>query len=65
MRWLLIVLGAVIFIAGIIFMLQGLGDIGGSAMSGKTTWAVLGPIIAVVGLVVATIGVRSSSHRPS
>ncbi len=62
MRWLLIVLGAVIFIAGIIFMLQGLGDIGGSAMSGKTTWAVLGPIIAVVGLVVATIGARSRSH---
>lgn len=62
MRWLLIVLGAVIFIAGIIFMLQGLGDIGGSAMSGKTTWAVLGPIIAVVGLVVATIGVRTRSH---
>lgn len=65
MRWLLIVLGAVIFIAGIIFMLQGLGDIGGSAMSGKTTWAVLGPIIALVGLVVATIGVRTRSHHPS
>jgi hypothetical protein len=62
MRWLLIVLGAVIFVAGIIFMLQGLGDIGGSAMSGKTAWAVLGPIIAVVGLVVATIGARTRSH---
>ena len=64
MRWLLVVLGAVIFVAGIIFMLQGLGDIGGSAMSGKTTWAVLGPIIAVVGLAVAAIGIRTRS-RPS
>jgi hypothetical protein len=65
MRLLLIFLGAVIFVAGIIFMLQGLGDLGGSTMTGKTIWAVLGPIIAVVGLAVAAIGIRTRSHGPS
>lgn len=65
MRWLLIALGAVIFAAGIVFMLQGLGDIGGSTMTGKTTWAVLGPIIAVVGLLVVAVGIRTRSHDPS
>jgi hypothetical protein len=62
MRLLLIFLGAVIFVAGIVFMLQGLGDLGGSTMTGKTIWAVLGPIIAVVGLAVAAIGIRTRSH---
>jgi hypothetical protein len=64
MRLLLIFLGAVIFVAGIIFMLQGLGDLGGSTMTGKTLWAVLGPIIAVVGLAVAAIGIRTRPHGP-
>ena len=30
--------------------MQGLGYIGGSAMSGVTLWAVIGPIVAVAGL---------------
>ncbi|HEY7433289.1 MAG TPA: hypothetical protein VH641_21425 [Streptosporangiaceae bacterium] len=63
MRVVLVFLGAVIFAAGIIFMLQGLGDIGGSTMTGKTFWAVLGPIIAVVGLLVAAIGLRRSRRH--
>lgn len=56
---LLVVFGVVIFVAGIVFTLQGLGDIGGSAMTGKTMWAVLGPIIALVGLVLAVVGLRA------
>jgi hypothetical protein len=59
----LVIVGAVLLIAGVVFMLQGLGDIGGSAMSGKTLWAVLGPVIAVVGLVLAGIGLRGRSRR--
>jgi hypothetical protein len=42
--------GVVLLIFGVLFGLQGLGAIGGSAMSGKTVWAVLGPLIALAGL---------------
>jgi hypothetical protein len=56
---LLTVVGAVLAIAGVIFTLQGLGTLGGSGMSGKTMWAVIGPIVAVVGIVLAATGVRA------
>lgn len=55
---LLIVAGALIAIAGVVFTLQGLGDIGGSAMSGVTFWAVAGPVIALAGLALAGLGLR-------
>ena len=55
---LLIGVGALLALVGIVFMLQGLGAIGGSAMSGSTFWAVAGPVIALVGLAMAGIGLR-------
>ena len=60
-------LGAMLMVAGVIFTLQGFGDIGGSPMTGVTLWAVIGPIVAVIGLVIAITGLRrravSSSRR--
>jgi uncharacterized membrane protein HdeD (DUF308 family) len=44
--------GAVLVVLGVVFGLQGLGVLGGSAMSGKTVWAVIGPVLALVGIVV-------------
>lgn len=43
---------------GLLFTLQGVGAVGGSPMSNTTTWSVLGPIIALVGIVVAVVGWR-------
>jgi hypothetical protein len=60
-KGLLIGVGALIALVGIVFMLQGLGAIGGSAMSGSTFWAVAGPVIALVGLAMAGIGLRRRS----
>ncbi len=51
-------LGALLTVAGVIFTLQGLGYIGGSAMTGVTLWAVIGPIAAVVGIAMAVTGLR-------
>ena len=59
---LLIGAGALITVAGIIFALQGLGYIGGSAMTGVTFWAVVGPLIALAGITMAAFGLR---HRRS
>jgi hypothetical protein len=54
----LITIGAIVAILGAVFTFQGLGFIGGSAMTGSTLWAVLGPIIAVVGIAVVVVGLR-------
>jgi hypothetical protein len=54
--WVLV--GGVLAILGLLFTLQGANVISGSAMSGTTFWAVAGPIIIVIGLIVATAGVR-------
>ncbi len=56
---LLIGFGALATVAGVIFGLQGLGYIGGSVMTGTTVWAVLGPLIAIVGLSMVAVGVRA------
>jgi hypothetical protein len=53
---LLIAVGLLVTIAGIIFALQGVGVIGGSFMSGTSLWAVLGPLIALAGIALATLG---------
>jgi hypothetical protein len=58
-RGLLVGLGALITVAGVVFALQGLGYIGGSSMTGTTLWAVLGPLIAVLGLSMVAAGVRA------
>jgi hypothetical protein len=45
-----IVLGVVLVIVGCVFTLQGLGYLAGSPMTGATLWAIVGPIVAVVGI---------------
>lgn len=58
-----VIVGGLLVLAGITFGLQGMGVLGGSAMSGKTLWAVLGPVIAVVGVVLVIRGLRAG-ERP-
>jgi len=58
-----VILGGLVVLAGITFGLQGMGVLGGSAMSGKTLWAVLGPVIAVLGLVLVVSGLRASDRH--
>jgi hypothetical protein len=58
MRVVLVGVGVLIMLAGVVFTLQGVGVLGGSAMSGVTFWAVAGPVIALAGLALAAFGVR-------
>lgn len=60
--WLFVVLGAVLVLVGAVWALQGVGVLGGSAMTGSTLWAVIGPIVAVVGLVLIVIGIARRSR---
>ena len=54
----LMVIGVVAAVAGVVWTLQGLGYVGGSFMSGATVWAVIGPLVLLVGLVLITLGLR-------
>ncbi|KGN34256.1 hypothetical protein N802_12910 [Knoellia sinensis KCTC 19936] len=55
-----VALGVALVVVGLIWFLQGLGILGGSVMSGVTLWAVIGPVVAAVGVAVAMSGRRRS-----
>lgn len=52
--------GAIVALLGVLFSLQGFGVLLGSPMSNTTFWAVVGPVIVVIGLVM----VWGSLRRP-
>jgi hypothetical protein len=56
---LLVVVGVLVALAGGLFALQGFGFVGGSPMTGTTTWSIAGPVIALVGLGLIYLGWRS------
>ena len=63
MRVLLVGAGLLITVVGVVFALQGVGVIGGSFMSGTTTWAVAGPVIALAGLALVILALRRRPVR--
>lgn len=62
-RILGVVLGVILIAAGSLFFLQGIGLVAGSSMTGTTTWTVLGPLIAILGLVVLLVTLRRTRRR--
>ncbi|MGX9787489.1 hypothetical protein [Mycobacterium sp. MMS18-G62] len=62
MRIALVVVGIVVALFGLLFTLQGFGVVQGSPMSNTTTWSVLGPIIALVGIAIAIGAARRRSR---
>jgi uncharacterized membrane protein YhaH (DUF805 family) len=58
MRWVWLIIGILVFIMGLVWTLQGLDVLGGSVMSGVTLWAIVGPVVAVVGLCLIGMGLR-------
>lgn len=58
MRPVLLVLGGLLIAVGAVWTFQGLGYLEGSAMTGVTTWAVIGPIVAGLGVALMIVGAR-------
>src|SRR5579859_1412349 len=58
MRWTWLILGVLAVLIGGVWTLQGLNILQGSGMSGNLTFAVIGPIVAVVGLILIAFGAR-------
>jgi len=70
-RVILLVGGVVLLLVGVLWTLQGVGVVGGSVMSGVTLWAIVGPIVALVGAYLLwrasrrTLGNAKSSGPPT
>jgi PDZ domain-containing secreted protein len=60
-RTLGLAVGGLMLVIGVVWTLQGLDYLGGSSMSGDSTFAVVGPVVAVLGVV---IGVVAARRRP-
>ncbi len=61
--WPYVVLGVVLAAVGLLWTLQGIDVLGGSAMSGSPLWATIGPIVLVVGVVLLVIAVVNARRR--
>ncbi|MBQ1017116.1 hypothetical protein KBX71_04465 [Micromonospora sp. D93] len=57
--WLPLTLGLLAVVIGAVWTVQGLGYVTGSVMTDQKIWAVVGPIVALAGLVVLWLGLRS------
>ncbi|MEE6274605.1 hypothetical protein V2J56_14750 [Georgenia sp. MJ206] len=55
--------GVVLIVIGCVFTLQGLGYLAGSAMTGVTLWAYIGPIVAIVGTVLIVRAAKAGRPR--
>ena len=55
---MLLAVGALLVIVGAVWFLQGIDVLGGSGMSGKMLWAVVGPIVALIGVGALVLGGR-------
>jgi hypothetical protein len=54
----LLLLGGVLVVVGGVWTLQGLGYLAGSPMTGVAAWAIIGPLVAALGVALAVVGLR-------
>jgi hypothetical protein len=59
MRWTLILVGNLLILVGGVWTLQGAGVIGGSFMTGSSTWVVVGVVCIVAGIAISVRGIRT------
>lgn len=53
-----IALGALMTVVGALWTFQGLGYVGGSPMTDVAAWAIIGPIVAGLGVALVITAVR-------
>lgn len=58
MRALALALGAIMVLLGAVWTFQGLGYLEGSAMTDRSIWAILGPILAGLGVALIVVAAR-------
>ncbi len=63
-RVIVLALSALMVVAGVVFTLQGLGYLEGSAMTGVAFWAVVGPALAGLGVALGIVAFRGTNPPP-
>ena len=58
MRSLFIALGVALVLIGAVWTAQGLGYLEGSPMTGVQTWAIIGPLVAGLGVALVMVAAR-------
>jgi hypothetical protein len=58
LRYVLLIVGGLMDLVGVVWLLQGVGVLPGSFMTGQTFWAVMGAILIVVGGLLVFAGLR-------
>jgi hypothetical protein len=58
-----ITLGVLMVVIGGVWTFQGLGYLEGSAMTGVEMWAIIGPIVAGLGVALVLVGIRGLRRR--
>ena len=61
-RRVAVAVGVLMLVVGALWTFQGLGYLKGSPMTGVRTWALIGPIVAGLGVALAIVGLGRSRH---
>ncbi|MGW5670300.1 hypothetical protein [Micromonospora sp. NPDC003776] len=61
--WFRLTMGLLAVVLGALWTVQGLGYVDGSVMSGRRVWAVVGPVVVLIGLVALWYGMRARRRR--
>ena len=63
MRYVLLIVGGLMILMGGVWLLQGIGLLPGSFMTGQSFWAVMGAIFLAVGGSLVLAGLRLNRRR--
>jgi hypothetical protein len=58
-----LVIGVLMIAAGTLWTLQGLGYVDGSPMTDVAVWAIVGPIVAGLGVALCVVALQSRARR--
>jgi hypothetical protein len=58
LRYVLLIVGGLLSLVGVVWLLQGVGILPGSFMTGQSFWAVMGAIFLLVGGLLVFAGIR-------
>jgi hypothetical protein len=64
MKWVLNILGVLLFLMGTIFFLQGIGVYPVGMMANQTKWAYIGAVIDLVGIGLIVLANRRRKNLP-